>query len=98
MLRRTQQTGKRGRHTGEMVQVKNSHKIALLVTLPALVLSLGIALGFALKSTARRAVGLMPEIVCTADHSLMIVDEIVVRASRTGRIIGAVAHLSGIDK
>jgi len=71
---------------------------ALLVAIPALVLGLGTALGFALKSTARRAVGLMPEIICTADRSLMIVNEIVVRAPRPDRMAGAVARLSGINK
>jgi hypothetical protein len=77
-----------------------NHNKALLVAIPALVLLLGMAaaIGVTLKTAARHAVGLMPEIVCTADRSLMIVDEIVVRASRSGRIIGAVAHLSGINK
>jgi hypothetical protein len=54
--------------------------------------------GVTLKTAARRAVGLMPEIVCTADRSLMIVSEIVVRAPRPDRIVGAVARLSGINK
>ncbi|MBM3330408.1 hypothetical protein FJY68_00995 [candidate division WOR-3 bacterium] len=80
-----------------MAQVRNSHKTALLVALPALVLVLGIALGFALKSTARRAVGLMPEIVCTADRSFNVVSEIVVRASRP-LSVGAVARLTEISK
>jgi len=73
---------------------------ALLAATPALVLLLGMAaiLGVTLKTAARHAVGLMPEIVCTADRSLMIVDEIVARAPRPGRIIGAVARLSGINK
>jgi hypothetical protein len=97
MLRPAQQTGKPERLTGEMAQERNNHKTALLVTLPALVLVLGIALGFALKSTARRAVGLMPEIVCTADRSFNVVSEIVVRASRPLSVV-AVARLSGINK
>jgi hypothetical protein len=72
----------------------------LLVATPALVLLLGMAavLGVALKTAARRAVGLMPEIVCTADRSLMIVNEIVVRAPRPDRMVGVVARLSGINK
>jgi hypothetical protein len=84
-----------------MPQANESYKLrkaTLLVALPALTLMLGIAaLGFALKSTARRAVGLMPEIVCTADRSFSVVSEIVVRASRP-LSVGAVAHLSGINK
>ena len=72
---------------------------ALLVAIPALVLALGTVagLGVALRSTARRAVALMPEIVCTADRSFNIVDEIVVRASRP-MSAGVVARLSGINK
>jgi hypothetical protein len=73
---------------------------ALLVATPALVLLLGMVavLGLTIKTAARRAVGLMPEIICTADRSLMTVDEIVVRAPRPGRLVGAVARLSGINK
>jgi hypothetical protein len=72
----------------------------LLVATPALMLLLGMAavLGLTIKTAARRAVGLMPEIICTADRSLMIVDEIVVRAPRPSRLVGAVARLSGINK
>lgn len=75
------------------------HNKALLVATPALVLLLGMVavLGLTIKTAARRAVGLMPEIICTADRSLMIVDEIVVRAPRPARPIDAVAHLSGIN-
>jgi len=56
---------------------------------------------FAVLSTAvngegRRATGLMPEVVCTADRPRLIVDEIIVRASRP--IPAAVARLSGINK
>jgi hypothetical protein len=76
------------------------HNRALLVALPALMLLLGTAavLGVTVKIAARRAVGLMPEIICAADRSFNIVDEIVVRAPRPVRIIGAVARLSGINK
>ena len=74
------------------------HNKALLVALPALLLGMTAVIGVTLKTAARRTVGLMPEIVCTADRSLMIVDEIVVRAPRPGRTIGAVARLSGINK
>jgi hypothetical protein len=85
-----------------MPQASNNSKFrkaTLLVALPALALLLGIAaLSFTLKSAARRAVGLMPEIVCTADHTLMTIDEIVVRAPRPGHIVGVVARLSGINK
>ncbi len=80
-----------------MVQIRNNHRRALLVTLPALVMVLGVALGFALKNTARRAAGLMPEIVCTADRSFNVVGEVVVRASRP-LSVAAVARLSGINK
>jgi hypothetical protein len=81
----------------EMTRHRNR---ALLVAAPALVLLLGMAavLGVTLKTAARRAVGLIPEIVCTADRSLMIVNEIVVRAPRPAHLIGVVAHLSGINK
>ena len=80
-----------------MTQHRNK---ALLVATPALVLLLGMVavLGLTIKAAARRAVGLMPEIVCTADRSLTIVNEIVVRAPRPDRIVGAVARLSGINK
>ncbi len=71
-------------------------KTALLVSLPALVLMLGIALGFTLKSTARRAIGLMPEVVCTADRTFNVVTEIVVRAARP-MSAGMVARLPGIN-
>jgi hypothetical protein len=76
------------------------HRNKALVATPALVLLLGMAavLGVTLKTAARRAVGLMPEIVCTADRSLMIVNETVVRAPRPAHLIGAVARLSGINK
>jgi hypothetical protein len=80
-----------------MRKIRNNHEKTLLVAIPALVLVLGIAFGFALKSTARHAVGLMPEIVCTADRTFNVVNEIVVRASRP-MSTGAVARLSGINK
>jgi hypothetical protein len=84
----------------EMPQASNSprfRRTAIVVTLPALLLVLGMALGHALKSTAHRAVGLMPEVVCTADRTFNIVNEIVVRASRP-MSAGALARLSGINK
>ena len=76
------------------------HNKALLVATPALVLLLGMAavLGLTIKTAARRAVGLMPEIICTADRSLMIVDEILVRAPRPANLVDPVARLPGINQ
>jgi hypothetical protein len=78
-----------------MRQINRSHKKAMLFAIPALVLALGTALGFVLKNPARQVVGRMPEVVCIADRSFCIVDEIVGRAARP---LGAVACLSGINK
>jgi|WetSurMetagenome_2_1015567.scaffolds.fasta_scaffold143504_3 hypothetical protein len=81
-----------------MRQINSSYKKALLVAIPTLGLALGAALGFALKSTARQVVGRMPEIVCIADRSFFVVDEIVVRAPRPAHLVDAVVQLSGINK
>ena len=56
---------------------------------------------FAILNTTRtvrgqRTVGLMPEVVCTADRSNCVTGEIIVRASRPGNV-DAVARLSGIN-
>jgi hypothetical protein len=70
---------------------------ALLVATPALVLLLGMAavLGVTLKTAARHAIGLMPEVVCTADRSNCVTGEILVRAPN--RITVAAAPVSGIN-
>ena len=80
-----------------MQQHSNNGKTALLVGVPALVLMLGVALGFILKGASRRAVGMMPEVVCAAGRSLNIADETAVRAARP-LSAGVVAQLSGINK
>jgi hypothetical protein len=99
MLHLPQQKGKPRRHTDDMQQAKPRERIAGLGLLFVLgLLGTAAVLGVTLKTAARRAVGLMPEIVCTADRSLMIVDEIVVRAPRPGHLVDAVVRLSGINK
>jgi hypothetical protein len=77
--------------------ISKFRKATLLVALPAALLGSAVC-GLALKSAARSAAGLMPEVVCTADRANMIVKEIVVRASRPSHLVGVVAHLSGINK
>ena len=57
---------------------------------------------FAVLSTTRtdrgrRTVGLMPEVVCTADRSDCVTGEIVVRAQNPNRIAFAAARVSEIN-
>jgi hypothetical protein len=102
MLHPAQQTSKQRRHTGEMQQAKPRERRAGLgiLSFVAVLVLLGTAavLGAAKARRDRRSVGLMPEIVCTADRSRMAIEEIVVSAPRPDRSVGAVARLSGINK
>ena len=71
---------------------------ALLFAVSALAL-LGAAatIGIVGNSRGLRAVGLMPEVVSMADRPHLEIAEVVVRASRPGRLADASAHKSGIN-
>ena len=99
MLQPPQQKRKRPRHKDDVQLAKPRERLVGLGLLFVLgLLGTAAVLGITWASRGHRTVGLMPEIVCAADRSLDIVDEIVVRAPRPGRIVGVVARLSGINK
>jgi hypothetical protein len=84
-----------------MMQAKHQETLVTSLVLFAvsalLMLGAVIALGVTRGGDIHRAVGLMPEIVVTADLPRLVLDEIVVRAPHPGHLPGAVAHLSGIN-
>jgi hypothetical protein len=98
MLHPPQQRRKRSRHTDDMLQAKLNKKPARLFAVLALVL-LGVATTLSIVRNSRdlRAVGLMPEVVCTADRPRLVMDEVVVRAPNPNRIAVAAARVSGIN-
>jgi len=74
-------------------------KTTLLFAVSALAL-LGtvVALDTAGNGGGRRADGLMPEVVSTADCPRLTLDEIVVRASHLDRLADGAVRLSGINQ
>jgi uncharacterized protein HemX len=99
MLHLPQQRGKRGRHTGDMQQAKQTRKLAGLGLLTLLALLwIAAVLGTARAARGHQQAGLMTEIVCTARRANIVVKEIVIRAPRPDRLVGTVAQLSGIEK
>ncbi len=85
-----------------MQQAKPSETLAgfaLLLAASVLIL-LGVmaTLDLTRNDKGRRAVGLLPEVVSIADRPRLMMEEIVISAPRPSHLIGAVAHLSGINQ
>ena len=62
-----------------------------------LLLGAVIALGITRSGDTHRAVGLMPEVVSTADLPRLVLHEIVVRAPHPTSLASAVVRVSGIN-
>ena len=82
-----------------MQQAKPRERLVGLSLLSVLVLLGAVAVLSNIRTgRGQRMVGLMPEVVSIADRPRLVMNEVLVRASRLGRDMDAVTRLSGINK